>query len=141
MILILAGAVVIVAVYLYSRYRKDPSREFRKPGYQESQSSFNSTPANSTIATTETMEENGRSVIVDPSIYSCEPESTEAENFLYEEHDEFDDELSELGRTIKIEKSKIEENTSVQDTSMQAEDDVDLSLSVRSLKIVIKTVS
>ncbi len=123
MILTLAGAVVIVAVYLYSRYRKASFPGSRKTGFQETQSSFNST---STIATTETMEENGRAVIVDPSIYSCEPEPTEVDNSPYEEYDKLDDELSVLGRAIKIE-SKAEENTSVQDVSMKAEDDVDLS--------------
>ena len=126
LILILAGAVVIVAVYLYSRYRKNPSREFRKPGNQDAQSNFISTSTNATISTAKIMEENGRAVIVDPSIYSCEPEPTEVDNSPYKEYDELDDELSELGRAIKIE-NKVEGNTSVQNVSMKAEDDIDLS--------------
>ena len=123
LILVLAGAVVIVAVYLYSRYRKGSFPGFRETGYQETQSSFNSTSSiatGSTISTVETMEENGKAVIVDPSIYSCEPEPTEVDNSQYKEYDE-------LGRAIKIEKSEIEENTSVQDVSMKVEDDIDLS--------------
>lgn len=121
MILILAGTVVIVAVYLYSRYRKDSSRDIRVSDYQQEESSFNSNSANSTISTTETTNENGRAVIVDPSIYSCEPQSPEAEDSTYEDYSEFDDELSELGHNIKI-----KENDSAQDASMQAEDGADL---------------
>ncbi len=125
LILVLAGAVVIVAVYLYSRYRKDSPREFRGSGYQQEESSLNSTSTNAAVVTgsiNESRDEDGKAVIVDPSVYSCEPQSSDAEDSIYEEYNGFDDELSELGHNIKI-----EENSSVQDASLQAEDGIDLS--------------
>lgn len=93
MMLLLIGVVIFIAVYLYSRLKKDLDQQF--PG------------AVSTDVSNSYDDEQG--VIVDSSVYSCGDELVDTKNNLYDEQDgkdALDDELIELGYHIKIGESK-----------------------------------
>lgn len=108
LILILIGAVIILAVYLHSRFKKASSLKFmadssaldaalQSSAHATTKDSNSTGAANdaSTNVSGERLMDNDKGVIVDPSVYSFDSKQAIHDTLL-------DDELSELGSQLKI---------------------------------------